>query len=103
MQVIAESLSEEELAGLKEMFKMIDTDNSGQITFEELKAGLERVGANLKESEIAALMEAVSVKYYTFRFAFGMLLFEEFEDFDLFSLAQVIIFFYFYFNIIRQI
>lgn len=40
---------------------MIDTDNSGQITFEELKAGLERVGANLKESEIYALMQAVSV------------------------------------------
>ncbi|KAJ3674560.1 hypothetical protein LUZ60_005176 [Juncus effusus] len=58
LRVIAESLSEEEIAGLKEMFKMIDTDNSGNITFEELKAGLQRVGANLKESEIAALMEA---------------------------------------------
>lgn len=42
------------------MFKMIDADNSGHITFEELKAGLERVGANLKESEISALMQAVS-------------------------------------------
>ena len=27
-QVIAENLSEEEIAGLKEMFKMMDTDNS---------------------------------------------------------------------------
>lgn len=61
VQVIAESLSEEEIAGLKEMFKMIDSDNSGQITLEELRAGLERVGANLKESEISALMEAVSI------------------------------------------
>ncbi|KAJ9685042.1 hypothetical protein PVL29_017181 [Vitis rotundifolia] len=59
--VIAENLSEEEIAGLKEMFKMIDTDNSGQITFEELKAGLKRVGANLKESEIYDLMQAVSI------------------------------------------
>ena len=59
-QIIAESLSEEEIAGLKEMFKMIDTDNSGQITFEELKAGLKRFGANLKESEIYDLMQAVS-------------------------------------------
>lgn len=54
-------MSEEEIAGLKEMFKMIDADNSGQITLEELRAGLERVGANLKESEISALMEAVSI------------------------------------------
>ncbi|XP_042483282.1 calcium-dependent protein kinase 1-like [Macadamia integrifolia] len=61
LRVIAESLSEEEIAGLKEMFKMIDTDNSGQITFEELKAGLKRVGANLNESEIHDLMEAADV------------------------------------------
>ena len=59
IQVIAESLSEEEIAGLKEMFKMIDTDNSGHITLEELKKGLDRVGANLKDSEILGLMQAV--------------------------------------------
>ncbi|XP_020266505.1 calcium-dependent protein kinase 17-like, partial [Asparagus officinalis] len=61
LRVIAESLSEDEIAGLKEMFKMIDTDSSGQITFEELKAGLERVGSNLKESEISVLMEAADI------------------------------------------
>ncbi|XP_021901192.1 calcium-dependent protein kinase 1-like [Carica papaya] len=61
LRVIAESLSNEEIAGLKEMFKMIDADNSGQITFEELKAGLKRVGANLKESEIYDLMQAADV------------------------------------------
>ncbi|KAL5568675.1 hypothetical protein UlMin_025250 [Ulmus minor] len=61
IRVIAESLSEEEIAGLKEMFKMIDTDGSGQITFEELKAGLKRFGANLKESEIYDLMQAADV------------------------------------------
>ncbi|KAH6797519.1 calmodulin-domain protein kinase cdpk isoform 2 [Perilla frutescens var. hirtella] len=61
LRVIAESLCEEEIAGLKEMFKMIDTDNSGYITLEELKAGLERVGANLNESEIYELMKAADV------------------------------------------
>ncbi|KAJ6825289.1 calcium-dependent protein kinase 10-like isoform X1 [Iris pallida] len=61
LRVIAENLSEDEIAGLKQMFKMIDTDNSGQITFEELKAGMQRVGANLKESEIYALMQAADV------------------------------------------
>lgn len=73
LQVIAESMSEDEIAGLREMFKMIDADNSGQITFEELKAGLKRVGANLKESEIYDLMQAVIIritkclsKLYTF-------------------------------------
>lgn len=60
IKVMAEILSEEEIAGLKEMFKMIDTDNSGNITVEELKVGLEKVGANLKDSEINGLMQAVS-------------------------------------------
>uniref|UniRef100_A0A7N0V1U6 non-specific serine/threonine protein kinase n=1 Tax=Kalanchoe fedtschenkoi TaxID=63787 RepID=A0A7N0V1U6_KALFE len=60
-RVIAECLSEEEIAGLKEMFKMIDTDNSGQITLEELRVGLKRFGANLKESEILDLMHAADV------------------------------------------
>ncbi|KAL6988154.1 Calcium-dependent protein kinase 25 [Sarracenia purpurea var. burkii] len=61
LRVIAGCLSEEEIAGLKEMFKMFDTDNSGHITFEELKAGLKRYGANLNESEIYDLMQAADV------------------------------------------
>jgi hypothetical protein len=63
-QVIAESLSEEEIGGLKELFKMIDTDNSGTITYEELKDGLKRVGSDLMEPEIQALMDAVSAWNY---------------------------------------
>lgn len=59
-QVIAESLSEEEIAGLREMFQAMDTDNSGAITFDELKAGLRRYGSTLKDTEIRDLMDAVS-------------------------------------------
>lgn len=40
---------------------MIDTDNSGTITFEELKAGLKRVGSELMESEIKSLMDAADI------------------------------------------
>ncbi|KAB1212092.1 Calcium-dependent protein kinase 11 [Morella rubra] len=61
LRVIAERLSEEEIGGLKELFKMIDTDNSGTITFEELKEGLKRVGSELMESEIKALMDAADI------------------------------------------
>ncbi|ONM19614.1 calcium dependent protein kinase11 [Zea mays] len=61
IQVIAESLSEEEIGGLKELFKMIDTDSSGTITFDELKDGLKRVGSELTENEIQALMEAADI------------------------------------------
>jgi len=38
---------------------MIDADNSGTITFDELKEGLKRVGSDLMESEIKDLMDAV--------------------------------------------
>ncbi|XP_043713763.1 calcium-dependent protein kinase SK5-like [Telopea speciosissima] len=61
LRVIAESLSEEEIGGLKELFKMIDADNSGTITFEELKEGLRKVGSNLMESEIKDLMDAADI------------------------------------------
>ncbi|KAA3457066.1 calcium-dependent protein kinase 3-like isoform X1 [Gossypium australe] len=57
-QVIAENLSEEEIIGLKEMFKSMDTDNSGTISFEELKTGLPKLGTKLSESEVRQLMEA---------------------------------------------
>jgi hypothetical protein len=59
-QVIAESLSEEEIAGLKEMFEAMDTDHSGAITYDELKEGMRKYGSTLKDTEIRDLMEAVS-------------------------------------------
>ncbi|XP_023890107.1 calcium-dependent protein kinase SK5 isoform X1 [Quercus suber] len=61
LRVIAEKLSEEEIGGLKELFKMLDTDNSGTITFDELKEGLKRVGSELMESEIKDLMDAADI------------------------------------------
>ncbi|XP_059654132.1 calcium-dependent protein kinase 5 isoform X2 [Cornus florida] len=61
LRVIAESLSEEEIAGLREMFKAMDTDSSGAITFDELKAGLRRYGSTLKDIEIRDLMDAADV------------------------------------------
>ncbi|XP_057515847.1 calcium-dependent protein kinase SK5-like isoform X2 [Amaranthus tricolor] len=60
-RVIAERLSEEEIGGLKELFKKIDKDRSGSITFDELKNGLRRVDSKIKESEIQDLMHAADV------------------------------------------
>ncbi|KAK8487435.1 hypothetical protein V6N11_076655, partial [Hibiscus sabdariffa] len=61
LKVIAENLSEEEIKGLKTMFTNIDTDNSGTITYEELKEGLARLGSKLNEAEVEQLMEAADV------------------------------------------
>lgn len=58
LRVIAGCLSEEEIMGLKQMFKGIDTDNSGTITLEELKQGLAKQGTRLSEIEVKQLLEA---------------------------------------------
>lgn len=42
------------------MFANMDTDNSGTITYEELKTGLAQIGSRLSEPEVKQLMEAVS-------------------------------------------
>ena len=59
LKVIAENLSEEEIKGLKQMFNNMDTDESGIITYEELKSGLSRLGSKLNEVEMKQLMDAV--------------------------------------------
>ncbi|TKY57294.1 Calcium-dependent protein kinase 9 [Spatholobus suberectus] len=61
LKVIAENLSEEEIQGLKAMFTNMDTDNSGTITYEELRAGLQRLGSKLTEAEVRQLMDAADV------------------------------------------
>ncbi|ONL93239.1 Calcium-dependent protein kinase 6 [Zea mays] len=56
-EVIAERLSEEEIAGLRQMFKAVDVQNRGVITFGELRQGLKRYGSELENREISDIME----------------------------------------------
>ena len=50
-QVIARSLPNQELQGIKEMFKAIDEDNSG-ITVDELREGLRKKDAEMALAEV---------------------------------------------------
>lgn len=59
--MIAEHLSVEEVAGIKEGFKLMDTENKGKIDINELRAGLHKLGHQIPESDLVALMEAVSI------------------------------------------
>lgn len=63
--MIAENLSEEDSKGLKQMFKNMDTDGSGTITFEELKIGLSRLGSQLAEGEVRQLLDAVRILVFS--------------------------------------
>lgn len=43
------------------MFALMDTDGDGKVTYQELKAGLRKVGSQLAEPEIKLLMDVVSI------------------------------------------
>ncbi|OEL16917.1 Calcium-dependent protein kinase 13 [Dichanthelium oligosanthes] len=59
LRVIADHLSAEEVEDIKEMFKVMDTDNDGIVSYEELKNGITKFGSHLAESEVQMLIEAV--------------------------------------------
>ncbi|URE02176.1 calcium-dependent protein kinase [Musa troglodytarum] len=59
LRVIADHLSNEEVEDIKEMFRMMDTDNDGIVSHDELKSGLAKFGSHLMESEVQMLIEAV--------------------------------------------
>ncbi|XP_075479018.1 calcium-dependent protein kinase 10-like isoform X4 [Primulina tabacum] len=61
LRVIVEHLSVEEVEVMMDMFALMDTDNDGRVTYEELKAGLRKVGSQLAEPEIKLLMDVADV------------------------------------------
>ena len=61
LRVMAKNISEEEVAGLKELFKQIDADSSGNITIEELREAMKKDNSPLQDSEIMDLLEAADV------------------------------------------
>lgn len=60
-QVIAEHLSAEEVAGIKEGFKVMDINNKGKINIDELRAGLQKLGQQIPDPDLQVLMDAVSI------------------------------------------
>nr|AEL88279.1 calcium-dependent protein kinase [Dimocarpus longan] len=61
LRVIAEHLSVEEVAGIKEGFRLMDTGNRGKINIDELKVGLHKLGHQIPDSDLQILMDAGDV------------------------------------------
>ncbi|XP_027364204.1 calcium-dependent protein kinase 32-like [Abrus precatorius] len=61
LRVIAEHLSVEEVAGIKEGFELMDTSNKGKINIDELRVGLQKLGHNIPDGDVQILMEAGDV------------------------------------------
>lgn len=61
LKVVAENLSKEEEAGMKEAFDMMDSGKKGKINVEELRAGLHKLGHQISDVDVHVLMEAVRI------------------------------------------
>ncbi|KAK1270884.1 Calcium-dependent protein kinase 32 [Acorus gramineus] len=61
LRVVAEHLPVEEVAGIKKMFHMMDTDKNGNLTLEELKEGLQIIGEPVPDRDVQMLMEAADI------------------------------------------
>ncbi|CAD6207231.1 unnamed protein product [Miscanthus lutarioriparius] len=61
LRVIAELLSVEEVADIKQMFDKMDVNKNGKLTFEEFKAGLRKLGNQMPDSDLQILMDAADV------------------------------------------
>ncbi|CAL4983484.1 unnamed protein product [Urochloa decumbens] len=56
---VADHWSAEEVEVINDMFKFMDTDNDGIISYEQLMNGLAKLGSELGESEVQMFIEAV--------------------------------------------
>lgn len=65
--MVAEHLSVEEVAGIKEAFEMMDTSKRGKINLSELKVGLQKLGQQVSDPDLQILMEAVSTTLFPSR------------------------------------
>lgn len=59
--VIAEHLSIEEVAGIKEAFEMMDIGKKGKVNLEELRIGLQNLGQQIPDPDLQILVEAADV------------------------------------------
>ncbi|KAI3783485.1 hypothetical protein L1987_42569 [Smallanthus sonchifolius] len=57
--VIAEHLSAEEVAGIKQGFDLMNTNKQGKINIVELKAGLQKLGQQITDADLQILMDAI--------------------------------------------
>ncbi|KAJ9178592.1 hypothetical protein P3X46_010466 [Hevea brasiliensis] len=61
LRVVADNLPDEQIDGIKQMFYTMDTDNTGDLTFEELKNGLHHIGQPLPDPDVRMLMDAADI------------------------------------------
>lgn len=74
LKVVAASLPDEQIHGIKEMFNTWDTDKNGSLTPEELKLGLMNNDKNVSDPDVQLFMDAVSQRVYNFTLSDSIIL-----------------------------
>lgn len=63
--MVADNLPDEQMDGIRQIFNMMDTDNNGDLTFEELREGLLKIGHHVTDPDVQMLIDAVSFCFLT--------------------------------------
>lgn len=58
--MVADNLPDEQIEGIRQIFNMMDTDINGDLTFEELRDGLLKIGHQVTDPDVHMLIDAVS-------------------------------------------
>lgn len=61
LMAMAKTMTSDEVAGLKELFKSFDTDGSGTISIDELRQGLKLKSAGPAMDELRAIMKTIDI------------------------------------------
>ncbi|XVE81146.1 hypothetical protein DITRI_Ditri15bG0039200 [Diplodiscus trichospermus] len=61
LRVVADNLPNEEIDSIVEMFRMMDTDENGNLSFEELRDGLKKIGHSVADPDVQMLMYAADI------------------------------------------
>ena len=57
--MVADQLPVEEIAGIRQMFHMMDTNKDGNLSMDELRKGLHMIGHGVSEPDVQMIMDAV--------------------------------------------
>lgn len=62
--MVADNLPDEQIDGIKKLFNTMDIDKNGNLTFEELKDGLTKIGHPVTDPDVQMLIDAVSLPWF---------------------------------------
>ncbi|XP_022864392.1 calcium-dependent protein kinase 24-like [Olea europaea var. sylvestris] len=61
LRVVADNLPDDQVDGIKKMFHLMDTDKNGNLSFQELKDGLNMIGHSIPDADVQMLLDAADI------------------------------------------